>query len=145
MDYISAAGFFITLVADKTFPAGIILRKFADDSDPFDFPDITVAEYGIGLNGDMVVWQKAVPLPIDLNVLPNTDEEKNLSVLLEANRQKKGKNSAKDVITITANYPDGTVKTLQSGAILVGSPMQSIASNGRMKTKHYGFVFENVA
>ena len=80
-----------------------------------------------------------------MNVLPNTDEEKNLSILLEANRQKKGKNSAKDVITITANYPDGTVKTLQSGAILVGSPMQSIASNGRMKSKHYGFVFENVA
>lgn len=143
MDYISGAGLSITLVASVTFPNGITLTQFADDTDPLDFPDATIAEYGIGLNGHMVIWQKAIPLQINLSIIPSSTDDANLSILWEANRQKKNSNSVKDVISMSVNYPDGTVKSLVSGAILTGAPIKSVQQNGRYKTKTFGFIFEN--
>jgi uncharacterized protein YijF (DUF1287 family) len=97
----------------------------------------------MGLNGDMVTWSTAQPLVITLNVIPNSDDDKNLYVLAEANRVAKGKTSAHDKITIAFTYPSGEVRTLSNGVITDAMLGNGVASAGRMKSKPYVFKFEN--
>lgn len=140
---ISGFGLKVVVVASTTFPAGITITQFADDSDPFDLPELTIGDTGMGLNGDLVVWAKATPIDIKLAVVPNSPDDVNLAILFEANRVAKGKAGARDVITLTGVYPDGTVKIFRQGMILTGIPSNAIQSSGRMKSKTYGFKFEN--
>lgn len=143
MKDISGTGLSIIVKASNTFPLGILCTAFPDDTDPFDFPEITITESGMGLNGDLVTWTSPQPLQFSLSLIPGTEEDTALEFLLEANRAAKGKKSANDEITIIANYPDGTVKTLKPGKIVSGVPGKGVASSGRIKTSTYGFVFEN--
>lgn len=141
---ISGFGLQIQLVASNTFPSGIVISQFADDADPFDIPSIQVADKGMGVNGDLVTWSRATPTSITLSIVPNSEDDTNLSVLLDANRVGRGKRGARDVITMTGIYPDGSSITLTEGAITDGSPGNSVASAGRLKSKSYQFAFENV-
>jgi len=140
---ISGFGLQINLKASQTFPTGIVLTQFADDQDPFDSPSIQILDKAMGLNGDMVSWSKANPIMASVSVIAGSDDDKNLSVLLEANRVGKGKNSVRDVITMTAIYPDGRTLTYAEGKISDGMPGNSVSSSGRMKSKTYQFAFEN--
>lgn len=140
---VSAFGIRVRLVASSTFPAGITLSQFADDADPLDFPDLTVAETGMGVNGDLVSWSRANPIQATLNVIPGSEDDRNLAILLDANRVGRGKFSARDTITMTAMYPDGRQTTLSGGKIVTGRPGQSVASAGRLKSKPYAFAFES--
>ncbi|CAH0447791.1 hypothetical protein LMG10661_03864 [Ralstonia syzygii subsp. syzygii] len=143
MENISGFGLVVQVRASKTFPAGFTVTQFADDGDRFDVPSIQVNDKAMGLNGDLIVWSKANPIAVTLNLIPASDDDKNMSILLEANRVGRGKQSAKDVITLTAIYPDGRTLTLTEGVITDGMPANSIASAGRMKSKPYIFAFEN--
>lgn len=145
MQDISGFGLQIRVVASKTFPAGFTITEFPDDTDPFDLPDLQIADAAMGLNGDMVTWSTAAPISFALSVIPDTDGHKNLSVLYEANRPAKGKRPAKDVITVVGVYPDGKVITLSPGVITSGLPGKGVASAGRYKTPTYNFRFENKA
>lgn len=145
MTDISGFGLQINVKASTTFPTGFVVSQFADDADPFDLPDMTIAESAMGMNGDLVTWNTANPITINLSVVPGSEDDKNLATLFEANRVGKGKQSAKDVITMTAVYADGKTLTLSQGVITNGNPGDSIASAGRKKSKTYGFVFENKA
>lgn len=142
---VSGFGVRVRLVASVTFPAGITLSQFADDADPFDLPSIQVADKAMGVNGDLVTWSKANPILATLNLIPNSEDDRNMAVLLEANRVGRGKFSARDVITLTGIYPDGRSVTLSNGAITDGMPGQSIASAGRLKSKSYAFAFEGLS
>lgn len=142
---ISGFGLRARLVASVTFPRGIDLTQFADDADPLDAPSQQIRDKAMGLNGDLLTWSKANPILATLNVVPNSDDDKNLAVLFEANRVGKGKQGARDVITLTLIYPDTSSVTLNSGAITDGMPTNSVASAGRLKTKAYAFAFENLA
>ncbi|OCJ20022.1 hypothetical protein [Serratia sp. 14-2641] len=143
MNDISGFGLIANVRASTTFPAGFNVTQFADDADPLDSPSQQLNDVGMGLNGDMVVWSVAQPLVITLNVIPNSDDDKNLYVLAEANRVGKGKTSARDKITIVFTYPDGTVRTLSNGVITDAMLGNGVASAGRMKSKPYVFKFEN--
>jgi hypothetical protein len=143
MKDVSGTGLSIVIKASNSFPTGFLCTAFADDTDPMDFPEVTITEYGMGLNGDLVTWSAPQPLQFSLSVIPGTEEDVALEYLYEANRVAKGKKSANDEITIIANYPDGTVKTLKPGRIVSGIPAKGVASGGRIKTSTYGFVFEN--
>lgn len=143
MKDVSGTGLSILVKASNTYPQGILCTCFADDSNPMDFPEVTITEYGMGLNGDLITWTSPQALPFSISLVPGTEEEIAMDFLLEANRAAKGKKSAKDVITIVANYPDGTRKTLKNGKIISGLPGKGVASGGRIKTPTYGFVFEN--
>lgn len=143
MQDVSGTGIEITVIAAPTFPVGIKLTAFADDADPLDSPELQIAEWGMGVNGDLVVWRAPKPIEVTLNLIPDTEDDRNLAILFDANRVAKGKKSYKDVITLVAKYPDGTVKTLSNGAIVSGMPLNSIASSGKTKSKPYKFVFEN--
>ncbi len=144
MQDISVFGLRVQLVASETFPSGISVTQFADDQDPFDSPSMQIRDKAMGVNGDLIVWSKANPIAITLAVVPNSEDDKNLGVLFEANRVGKGKQGARDVVTITAVYPDGTTASFTQGAITDGMPANSPSSAGRLKTKTFAFAFENV-
>lgn len=143
MHDISGFGLQIQMIASVTFPAGITLTQFADDADPFDVPALKIAEATMGLNGDGLKSSKASVIPITINLIPDLSDDVNMSILLDQNRVAKGKNNVKDVITMTAIFPDGSTTTLTGGTLTDGSPSTSIASAGRKKTKVYTFAFEN--
>lgn len=140
---ISGFGLRIALFASRTYPGGLVLTQFADDADPFDIPSLQIRDKAMGLNGELIVWSKANPIPITLNVIPDSDDDLDLAALFNANRVAKNKISARDVIVISGIYPDGSRVTLSQGYITDGAPGKSIASAGRMKSKAYSFVFED--
>lgn len=141
---IGGFGLVVSLRASTTFPAGMVIEQFADDADPFDFPDIQIADVAMGLNGDLLSWSKAIPLTVTLSVVPESTDDNNLAVLLAANRVGKSKQSALDEITLVGQYPSGAVVTLTGGKMTNGSISNSVASSGRMKSKQYKFAFENI-
>jgi len=143
MENISGFGLVVSILASNSFPVGLLISDFADDSDPFDFPVLQIGDSGMGLNGDLVVWQKPNPIKVTLNVIPGSFSDINLAILLEANRTGKNKSSARDVITMTGIYPSGNIVVLENGFLTDGMPASSVASAGRLKTKPYSFSFEN--
>lgn len=145
MQDISAFGIRVRLIASVTFPAGISLTQFADDADSLDIPQQQVRDKAMGVNGDLVAWSKANPLNLTLNIIPASEDDRNMSVLLEANRVSRGKTGSRDVITLTAIYPDGSTQTWSNGVITDGTPGKALASSGRMKSKAYMFSFESLA
>ena len=139
---ISGNGLSISLVASTTFPRGININQFADDSDPLDVPSIQISDVAMGLNGDLITWSKAVPIKITLSVIPESDNDVALSILLASNRIGRGKVSARDVITMNVSYPDGNYVTLTDGIITDGIPFSPTANSGRLKTRTYQFSFQ---
>lgn len=144
MENISATGLEVTVRASQTFPQGFTVTAFADDADPLDGPNVDIGDSAMGVNGDLVVWNTPVPLEITLNVLPGTEDDRNLELLAEANRMAKGKISARDNITMTFRYPvAGKRFTLVNGHLRSIPPVYSAASGGRIKSRAYTFRFEN--
>lgn len=143
MQNISGFGLSVNIVASQTFPVALLLTEFADDSDPFDLPSLQIADKAMGLNGDLIVWSKPNPIIVTMNVIPQSFTDLNLAILLEANRVGRGKIGARDIITMTAFYPNGSPIILTNGAITDGIPGSPVASSGRLKSKSYQFAFEN--
>jgi hypothetical protein len=142
---ISSTGFTAVLKASKTFPNGLPLTFWADDTDPFDIPELTIAEAAMNVNGDLVSWTAPQPIPIKLAVIPGSEDDVNLQILLDANRAAKGKSVARDVIGVVATYNDGATCTFSLGVVTTGSPARSPNQAGRYKSNAYGFTFQNIA
>lgn len=143
MEDISGYGYQVNIIASKTFPVGIVVNAFSDDSDPFDIPSVQIAETAMGVNGDLIGWSRANPIKVTVSVIPNSPDDILLGILLEANRVGRGKVGAKDIITMSGVYPDGRALMLINGMITDGMPGNSLAGTGRQKTKVYMFSFEN--
>lgn len=139
---IGGVGLKIRVVASSTLPAGYTFTQFADDGDPFDSTGITIAETVMGLNGEMADFAKATPIPASINLMPNTEDDKVMQMLANANRVGKGKRSVRDVIQMTVMYPDGTSRTGTNGRMTNAMIGNSVSSAGRMKSKKYDFMFE---
>ena len=140
---ISGFGVVVTLVATTTFPVGFQVTQFADDADPLDFASVKIGDAAMGLNGDLIRWAKAIPLPMVLNVIPGSQDDVNLSLLANANRVSQGKAVVNDTITATVVYPDGTQITLTGGVITDAPFGRSVSSAGRVKTRSYAFMFQS--
>lgn len=140
---VSSFGSRIRLIASKTFPAGITLSQFADDADPFDAPVQTITDGAMGPNGDYVTWSTANPILVTFNLIPGSDDDRNMDVVAEANRVGRGKFSALDIITLTVLYPDGSQITYAGGKLLSAIPGRAMATSGRQKAKPYAFGFES--
>ena len=67
MENISGFGSSASIIASKTFPIGLYLTEFADDTDPFDIPSIQIADKAMGVNGELIIWSK--PNPINVNIV----------------------------------------------------------------------------
>lgn len=143
MQNISAFGIQVSLIASNTYPVGITLTQFSDDTDAVDVPVLQIADSAMGINGDLITWSKANPIKFTLSVLPNTDNDRMLGILFEANRPGRGKTGAQDVITLNISYPAGNVVQLINGAIIDGMPFSGAQSTGRLKTKTYSMSFES--
>ena len=141
---ISGFGLRVLIVATESFPVGFELTQFADDADPLDLPEVQLGDSAMGLNGDLVTWSTASPIPMNINLIPDSDDERNMAALAELNRVGKGKKAVLDEITATVIYPNNPIHVVLNGGKLVASlGGTSIASSGRKKSKSYNFVFEN--
>ena len=131
--------------ASRSLPAGHSIKRFPDDTDPLDVPAITIAATAMGLNGDLITWATANPIPCVLAVIPGSDDDKLLNRIMEANRVGRGKQSIEDQWTFVINYPDGDKTTLTGGVMVSGMTTRSVAADGKTKTNIYAFSFENKA
>lgn len=141
---IGGFGLTILMRASITFPSGFTITQFADDADPFDLPNMQIRDKGMGLNGDLITWGKAQPVNIKLSVIPDSEDDINLGILLRTNKVGAGRNPVTDVINLVGTYPDGSIVVLKGGAITDGPPASGVASSGRLKSKEYSFSFEDV-
>lgn len=144
MQNVSATGMKLRVIAVPTFPAGFDITQFADDADPISVESVEVNGHGNALNGDLVRWSKPSAILANVNVLPGTEEAKNLDILLTMNRSTKGKLSVQDDVTLVQTLPNGTTRIFNNGCIVSGPPADGGSSEGRLNTREYGFVFENV-
>lgn len=140
---VSAFGSRINLVASRTFPTGIEITSLADDADGIDSPSLQIADKAMGINGDLVKWSKANPIPLTINVLANTEDDDNMQVLARANRAVRGRRPALDDITAVVTWADGRVTRYLRGALTDAPLADSAASSGRLKSKAYVFAFED--
>lgn len=141
---ISIFGLSVAIRASTTFPSGFVVTEFSDDQDPLDSPELAIADKAMGINGDLVMWQKPAVIEVTMSVIPNSPADRNLSILAEANRTSKTKGRVPmDEVTMTAIYQDGRTVTLSRGVILSGMFVYSGSSAGRMKTRVYKFAFED--
>ena len=143
MNDVSATGLALVVQASKTFPSGIFITQFADDADPLDLPAVDIAQTGMDINGNLVSWSTPTPQTVTINVLPGSEEDQNLAILLDANTAKRGRRAAGDNITMVASYGNGSTTTARNGRITNGSRGSSVAGAGRLKSKQYTFVFQD--
>lgn len=143
MQDISVTGVSATIFASLTFPTGFTVTAWADDANPIDVETLQIGDTGMGVNGDLVTWSTPSPIRITLRPIPNSEGDANLQILLSSNRVAKNKTSVQDIITMVVNYPDSTVKTFTNGKLINGTPALGVASNARLQTREYQFVFEN--
>lgn len=143
MKDISAFGIRVNLIAHNTYPNGVTITEFSDDTDAIDVPVLQIADSAMGINGDLIVWSKANPITFTMSVLPNTDNDRILGILFEANRPGKGKIGQRDIITLNITYPAGDFVQFTQGVMTDGFPFSGAQSTGRLKTKTYSFAFEN--
>ena len=144
MHNVSATGIKMRLVASLTFPAGFDITQFSDDGAPLNSENLAIAETAPALNGDLVAWSKPNVIPFTVSVLPDTDEDRNLSILWNVNRIGRNKVAVQDVITIVVTYPNGDQIILLSGVLGSGPALNSGTAEGRLKTKEYEFSFESI-
>jgi len=140
---ISGYGLEVNVIGSLTFPVGFTITEFADDADPFDTPEIQLADTAMGLNGDLVSWNTPNPIEVAINVIPGSEDDINLSILAEANRSGKGKRAIVDKITMSRTFPGEAPLILTNGKIVSAIPVTGVASSGRKKSKPYIFRFEN--
>jgi hypothetical protein len=140
---VSGFGTTINIQASETFPSGFEVTRFADDADPIDMPQLQIKDKAMGVNGDMVKWSKANPIPLTIAVLPNNEDDDNLQVLAASNRAVRGRRPVNDEITATITYPDGSTVRLLRGTLTDAPLGKSLASSGRLKTNSYVFAFED--
>lgn len=144
MSDISGYGLRVQIRASVTFPQGFTVTQFADDADPIDNPSTELAQVAMGLNGDLVSWASAQPHQLTLNVIPNGTDDANLAVVAQRNITGRGQRPARDLITAVVLYPDGRQVTLARGRIISAILAPGVASGGRIKTRPYGFAFEQI-
>jgi hypothetical protein len=143
MENISGQGLIVTVQASVTLPVPFPITQFSDDADPIDVEVIEMGAAVMGLNGDLIVWSKAVGLKVTLNIIPGSAGDIALETILRANLVARGKITAKDIITLTEVMPSGRFAIYQQGIMTKGMPSHSVASEGRLKTKPYEFIFES--
>lgn len=143
---IEASGFGarVNLIASQTFPAGLEITEFADDTNPVDMPNVQVSDVAMGVNGHLIRWSKANPIIATIGVIPGGVDDDNLRALAVANRASRGRRAVLDNITMTITYPNGSNKRLLRGVITDGSLGKGVASSGRLQTGAYTFKFEDM-
>ena len=137
-----ASGVFLT--ASLTFPSGIVLSQWPDDTDPLAVEADDFGDAAKGVNGELLRWVVANPISVTLSLIPGSLDEDNLQTLANANRPGRGKFIPYDTITLTSFDAQGNSFTYNNGIIISGGTGFSVSSNSRKATYSWGFLFESV-
>ena|ERR1700728_4529295 len=140
---ISGFGLQVSLIASNTFPIGLILNNFPDDQDAISYTDLDIADFGIGVNADLITWTKGAAVKVAMSAIPDSPTDIQLALLLQANRIAPNKISARDIIQMVTVQGNGNIATFTNGIIMSGPPFNTVQSSGRMKGKTYNLVFES--
>lgn len=140
---ISAMGLKVQIIAVPTYPVGITITHFADDGDSLNIPELTTMQTAMGVNGDLVAWRVATPCEVELNLIPGTDDCKEMENLFNLNMTQKNRVSSKDLLQMVITHPDGHQSVLSNGYIIAGKPIQDYSSSGRANSRSFRMVFEN--
>lgn len=141
---VSGFGTGIVVVALQSFPMGFTLSKFADDVDPISAKDVEATGYEMLYDGTLYSFDKAAPVEVAVSVIPSSDDDINLKILLASKKGAKKLLPLPDVTSMVVTYPDGGRVILSNGTILRGPMMDSIESTGRRKSNTYTFVFGSI-
>ncbi|QDH49592.1 hypothetical protein KYLE_46 [Pantoea phage Kyle] len=138
---ISGYGMSVNIVALQTFPMGFSLESFSDDADPLAIDDTEVAGYEMTFDGGLVAFDKAAAHIVNVSVIPNSEDDINLKLLLQARKSSVKWLPIQDVTTMVINYPERGRVVFSNGTILKGPFADSILSTGRRRSNTYTFAF----
>jgi hypothetical protein len=142
---VSAFGTGITIVGNASFPYGFSLSQFADDEDPITFEDLEVSGFEKLYDGTIFLFDKTSPVLVSVSVMPNTDDDQNLKIMLQMRKSSPQLIPIADSAAMIITYPDGGRVMLASGGILSGAIADSITTQGRKKGNTYHFAFGTFA
>lgn len=141
----SAVGLYCWLVASVTFPVGTSITAFPEDNDVGENGETEIGGHASGINGHLITWSTANGIEVQIPVIPETEDEAKLTLLYDANRVRPNGIPKKDIITLTVTDPvTGIPKVYKKGKIINGKSGQQYGGSGRIATKVFTFVFEDV-
>jgi hypothetical protein len=138
---ISTAGSGLTIFSVNSFPMGFRLSSFADDADSLVIEPTMVSGFEKLYDGTIFGFDKTSPILLSVGVIPNTDDDINLKILLQTRKSNPTYISLLDTVTMVISYPDGGRNVLSGGVMLGGSIADSMLSGGRKKSNTYSFAF----
>jgi hypothetical protein len=142
---ISGFGTTITVVALSSFPMGFSLSQFADDQDPLVVEEIEPTGYEMLYDGSLFAFDKAAPVRLTVSVIPGSDDDINLKILLQARKGAASIIPLPDQTSVIISYPNGGRVMLTNGTITKGPLADSILQTGRKRGNTYSFVFGSFA
>lgn len=142
---VSGFGLKATIVAIQSFPMGFTVQQFSDDVDPLEIQDDVPGAYEMMYDGSLFAYTQANPILVKISVLPGSDDDVNLQILLSARRMTNKLLPISDVTSMVVSYPDGSKAIFSNGSIISGPPAASVKAEGRKKGNTYLFVFGSSA
>lgn len=138
---ISTAGSGITIFSLNSFPMGFQLKAFADDVEAFAIDPTEVSGFEKLYDGNIFSFDKTSPILLSVGVIPNTEDDINLKIILQKRKSSPSILPILDTVTMVVSYTDGGRVVFSNGTILGGSLADSLASRGRKKSNEYHFAF----
>jgi hypothetical protein len=139
---ISGFGLSIIIVAISSFPSGFELSAFADDSDPLSIDDLEPTGFEQLYDGSLFFYDKTAPIKVSVSVIPGSDDDINLKILLQARKGSPPHLPIPDITSMMVRYSDGGIVGFTKGSIISGPLTDTIQSAGRKKSNKYNFVFD---
>jgi hypothetical protein len=143
MQNISGFGTKVTIVATQSFPVGFTVSKFADDKDPIKIEEIEPTGYEVIIDGSLFTFDKGAPVKVQISVIPGSDDDINLKILLQARKSSPSIIPLKDITAIVISYGNGGTTAFSGGSIISGPLSDSINQGGRMVGNTYTFIFSD--
>lgn len=144
MEHVGGFGTKIVIVAVSTFPSGFTIEKFADDKDPLMARPYEPFGYEQLYDGSIYAFDRAAPIEVDISVIPDTEDDINLKVLLQASKGGFSILPFDDSVHAVITYPNNGRVILSQGSILSGPILDNIVKEGRKESNTYRFVFSAV-
>lgn len=142
---ISGFGSSVMILSSSSFPQGFSLTSFADDTDPIAIEPTEVSGFEPLYDGDIFTFDKAAPVLLSVSVIPASEDDINLKILLQMRKSNSTFLPFEDIVTMIITYPEGGRVVLSQGRILKGPLADSLAASGRKKGNTYHFVFGSFA
>ena len=137
---ISGFGTGVTIIALQSFPMGFTVSEFADDKDAIVCEPMEAAAWDMLYDGTLFAYNKASPVQISLSLIPGSDDDINMKILLQGNVSSSGILPLPNTTSMVINYPSGLVM-LGNGVLYRGPLTDSVQATGRKSGNTYDFAF----